>query len=218
MNKKLKIIYKIVLAICIIVALFYYFIIFSSFCDFIPCYFLGDLLYPPLFLILVLLFPRIASLLRGNNKNKIIAVIILLFFIFGFFLLNGINKIELNEAVKRISDRGKESDIRQISLAMEMYYDSNNSEYLQSATMPSDIGTFLNPVPLNHQDNSPYNWINNLSAGACGGMEEGQWYCVYATLVSTTTELGGILSNQKGVKQLSWASTSILNNINCCLW
>ena len=97
-------------------------------------------------------------------------------------------------------DARRQSDIRQISLAMEMYYDKD-SKYFKSAAIPSAIGTYLDPIPK-EPGSSPcdsYQWISNVS--------NPQKFCVYACLENGKF----IISNEKGTKFLDQAPT----DLNC---
>lgn len=90
-------------------------------------------------------------------------------------------------------DARRQADIRQISLAMEMYYDGHYSvegnNYPASEAMPFTIGIHLDPVPedpLGYQ----YNWQSNV--------EDSRKYCLWAEF-----EQGGYFAaSHKGLKEL----------------
>ncbi|MCX6764203.1 MAG: hypothetical protein NTU58_00635 [Candidatus Nealsonbacteria bacterium] len=149
------------------------------------------------------------------SKYTIILIISIVLIIFNLFFWFMVLTGEVGGG-GRPTDARRQSDIRQIGLAMEMYYEANNSKYLQSAIIPSGIGTFLNPIPRDPTTGNEYSWVNNNVP--CDVLEVSQWYCAYGILEHTTTQVGSVLANQKGVKTLNWASTTILSNINCCLW
>ena len=88
----------------------------------------------------------------------------------------------LEEARTKARDARRQSDIRQILLAMEMYYDEGMA-YLQTenmtAVISSGIGNYLPVVPQDPQaPTRNYTWINNTGSG------NDQRYCIYAHLES----------------------------------
>lgn len=111
--------------------------------------------------------------------------------------------LSLGGAREKARDARRESDIRQISLAMEMFYDMGENgeygEYLQSAIMPNAIGTFLNPIPQDPGNGpcSSYKWISNFS--------DSKRFCVYACLSDGTF----VVANQKGTHPLNRAPTDL---------
>lgn len=86
--------------------------------------------------------------------------------------------------MKKTKDARRESDIRQISIAMEMNYDENQA-YITTPTMPNSIGSYMTVTPKDPNDhttcgenasggNGEYCWIDNT--------KNNQKYCVYAEL------------------------------------
>jgi len=110
----------------------------------------------------------------------------------------------LSGAREKARDAQRQSDIRQISLAMEMYYD-DGQEYATSATMVTSIGSYLPSVPTDPLNNATYfyGWVSNA--------DDGQQYCAYALL-----EGGGYFTASKN-GTLSTTSESAPVNLNC-LW
>jgi len=103
--------------------------------------------------------------------------------------------------IPKSPDAVRKSGIRQINLAMDMYYD-DYGEYLQSEKIPIAIGNYLNPVPIENPMRGPcysYQWISN--------MIDPQKYCVWACLGDGKF----FVANQKGVKTLEKAPT----DLNC---
>jgi len=84
--------------------------------------------------------------------------------------------VALGSARTKARDARRESDIRQIGLAMEMAYDDDQA-YPTSATIPTSIAssttTYLAAVPSDPQGGS-YGWTNNTG--------NNQIYCVSANL------------------------------------
>jgi hypothetical protein len=103
----------------------------------------------------------------------------------------------------RAHDARRQSDITQINLAMKMYYDANNNQYLQSETLPKSIGNILNPFPKEQSGGpcSSYQWISN--------MNDSQRFCVWACLKDEDGKF--IVSSQKGVTTTDKAP----NNLDC---
>ena len=116
-------------------------------------------------------------------------------------ILEDIAKKMEEERKKReetMSDYRRESDIRQVSLAMEMYYDQE-MKYLQSKTLPVAIGSYLDPVPQDPGNGpcSSYQWISNMS--------DSQQYCAWACLRDGKF----FVASEKGTKKSDKAPTSL---------
>jgi len=121
-------------------------------------------------------------------------------FIVPFIWLTAIIFGSLAEARDKTRDARRESDIRQISLAMEMYYDED-ARYVQSDKIPTAIGNYLNPMPQDPGNGpcSSYQWISNLN--------DSNQYCAWACF-----ENGGYFAaSEKGSKKLDQFPT----NLNC---
>jgi prepilin-type N-terminal cleavage/methylation domain-containing protein len=88
--------------------------------------------------------------------------------------------VALGNARSKARDARRESDIRQISLAMEMAYDDDQA-YPASAAMPASIAssttTYLSSTPSDPQGGS-YGWTNNTA--------NDQIYCASADLETGT--------------------------------
>ena len=135
-------------------------------------------------------------MLSLNKKTRGFTLIELLVVIAIIGILAGIVLVSLSGARSKARDAVRQSDIRQISLAMEMYYDSNNGAYLKSGTMPKEIGDFLKPVPLDPSTKGDYGWVDNSS--------DSTRYCVYATLENKGTcgTTRYFAASHKGTKEL----------------
>lgn len=107
-------------------------------------------------------------------------------------ILSSMVLVSLRGARAKARDARRESDIRQIILAMELDY-SDDERYSQCVTIPNKIpctdsgcnctnpedGRYLDPVPVDPMAGA-YNWVDN-SPGAttnCGH----QNYCIWADL------------------------------------
>ncbi|PIU43712.1 MAG: hypothetical protein COS96_02920 [Candidatus Nealsonbacteria bacterium CG07_land_8_20_14_0_80_39_13] len=89
---------------------------------------------------------------------------ILALFLLGFVIRPGF----FDEPGIRGRDAKAMSDLEQIGLAMEMYFDQND-KYIASSVLPKSVGIFLNDIPESPKNHS-YNWINNI--------EDDQRFCV----------------------------------------
>jgi len=88
--------------------------------------------------------------------------------------------VALGGARTRARDARRSSNMNQIALAMEMYYDEDQ-KYLDTSSVPTSIGTYMVSVPKDPLTDNNYIWSNNTGAGPNG--EAGlQWYCVSAEL------------------------------------
>jgi len=104
----------------------------------------------------------------------------------------------MKESRARAGDVRRKTDIRQISLAIEMYYDEHQ-KYLVSQYLPEKIEGFLDPMPQD-PGNGPcksYQWISNLS--------DPEQYCVWACLGNGKF----FAASEKGVKELDSPPTSL---------
>jgi len=139
-------------------------------------------------------------MLSLNKKTRGFTLIELLVVIAIIGILAAIVLVSLSGARSKARDAVRQSDIRQISLAMEMYYDSHNGAYLTSGNIPDSIEDFLNPVPKDPSSTPsnpiPYGWVNNV--------DNPTKYCVYATLENkgTCTDKRYFAASHKGTKEL----------------
>lgn len=120
-------------------------------------------------------------------------------------ILASIVLVSLGGARSKARDARRQSDIRQIGTAMEMYY-SDGEAYYASAAVPTAVGTYLSSVPTDPQSESGYGWINNSSTStdSCTPGDQDQCFCIYATL-----EGGGYFAaSHQGTKELSAAPTT----------
>ena len=138
-----------------------------------------------------------------NRKHRGFTLIELLVVIAIIGILATIVLVSLSGARAKARDAQRQSDIRQISLAMELFYDDAQS-YATSATMLTAIGTYLPTVPEDPLNSDPYvyGWVDNSG--------DGQKYCVYATLEGGTV----FTASKNGTLSTSSAPTGDLD----CGW
>ena len=113
--------------------------------------------------------------------------------------------VSLNTARAKARDARRTSDMHQIALAMEMYYDSvspvsypNLPDTATAIPAASSIGTYMSPVPLDPTNSGSqiYYWTDAGSPTTK--------YCVWVLLEATATY---VLSNPNGTKQTTTAPT-----------
>jgi prepilin-type N-terminal cleavage/methylation domain-containing protein len=118
--------------------------------------------------------------------------------------------VSLNSARIKARDARRSSDMRQIALAMEMYYDSqspvaypNLPDTATAIPAASAIGTYMTVVPLD-----PTNTGNYIYYWTDGG--DNSSYCAWNRLESPTAATY-TLSNPSGTKQ----TTTVPTVANC---
>ena len=122
-------------------------------------------------------------------------------------ILAGIVLVSLGGARSKARDARRQSDIRQIGTAMEMYY-SDGEAYLATSTMPTAIGTYLSPVPKDPQTTGSctgsYCWYTNASAA--------DKFCTWAKLENKGTcgTTRYFAASEKGVKEICDTAPSAL--------
>ena len=115
-------------------------------------------------------------------------------------MLASIVLVSLGPARTRSRDAKRQSDIRQIGTAMELYYDSltpstylNISDTAIAIPASSSIGTFMTLVP-----SDPVNTGSNVYTWTDGGTPASK-FCAWAKLEAPATDTYFVAS-QKGVK------------------
>lgn len=117
--------------------------------------------------------------------------------------------VSLTDIRKKARNARRESDIRQIVLAMELDY-SEDEKYSRSETMPlkipTDTGKFLDPLPIDPLGND-YNWRDNSLGGAT--LCDDQSFCTWAEL---ELEEGYFAGSLKGTRKLD----ELPSEAKCC--
>ena len=137
-------------------------------------------------------------------------------------LLSSIVLVSMGPARQKARDAKRESDIRQISTAMELCYsdtacNGGTGEQYKSTTAGANtvtaIGNYLPivyPAIKDPTDVSPLQYIWTLNSGAPAN----QYYCVYTKLEAIATTTYFCASN-KGVLQKAYP-TGNPSNTDCC--
>jgi len=125
--------------------------------------------------------------------------------------------VSLNTARAKARDARRSSDMHQISLAMEMYYDSNTSSYTNpnagadwnsnfsttcTGTISKGSSVFMAALPTDPGTKTYY--CSN------GGDTDGNTYCAWVNKETDSTKY--ILSNEKGTKEVT---TNITSTATC---
>ena len=136
-----------------------------------------------------------------TKKHRGFTLIELLVVIAIIGILASIVLVSLGGAREKARDARRESDIRQISLAMEMYY-SDGEAYETSKSMIA-IGDYLGL--LTDPGSNTYVWVDNCGADdICGNTDDvDQQYCIYAVLEKdAVNDVVYFAASEKGTKLL----------------
>ncbi|XOB41133.1 MAG: type II secretion system protein [Candidatus Nealsonbacteria bacterium] len=161
----------------------------------------------------------------NNKKGFTLVELLVVIAIIG--TLSGIVLVSLGGARAKARDAVRQSDMRQISTAEELYYADNDAYFTNIAAdgVPA-ISTYLQSVDDPLGGTTHYNWTNNTGDLSCTtdsyDASVGQWFCAYATLEEDSATAGDTIyfvSTHSGTRKLSLAavpSTSL--GCTCFIW
>lgn len=144
----------------------------------------------------------------AKNKKGGFTLIELLVVIAIIGILASIVLVSLGNVRAKARDATRQSDIKQISTAMELAYDDATcggpQSYPTSSGMLDKIcpgtGQYLNPVPNDPQGQS-YTWVDNTGNCSSTSKSAGQWYCVYAELEAEDNTW--FVASERGTKKVT---------------
>jgi len=139
-----------------------------------------------------------------TKKQKGFTLIELLVVIAIIGILASIVLVSLGGARSKARDAQRQSDMRQVATAQEMYY-GDQEAYATGAAQDGiiAIGTYLDAVNDPQGATNPYEWLGNAGTPATG-CTVGEYFCAYATLENkgscTTTRYFGV--SERGTKEI----------------
>jgi len=155
-----------------------------------------------------------------NKKGFTLVELLVVIAIIG--TLSGIVLVSLGGAREKARDAVRQSDMRQIITAQEIYYSDNDAYFTNAGPTVPAISTYLQAVsdPLSTQS---YVWTNNTGALDCTNNDYDasidQWFCVYATLEEAGTDTVYFVSTHLGSKKLDSAAVpSTAAGCTCFIW
>ncbi len=133
-----------------------------------------------------------------TKKHRGFTLIELLVVIAIIGILASIVLVSLGGARSKARDAQRQSDMRQVVSAQEMYYGDGAGYKTAAGNGPPAIGDYLDAV-TDPQGTNPYKWLTNTACDPAG-----EAFCTYATLenkgAATTTRY--FAASEKGTKEL----------------
>ena len=135
-----------------------------------------------------------------KNRKPGFTLIELLVVIAVIGLLSSLVVVSVGGARGKARDSRRQSDMKQITSAQELYYNDNRVYY--STSTFNYVPAIPNYLPRLDDPRCPggvcgtgaqdYTWIANIAAQTCGSVTlgAGQWYCVFARLENKPTTCG----------------------------
>jgi len=121
------------------------------------------------------------------RKNKGFTLIELLVVIAIIGLLSSIVLASLNSARKKSRDARRVADIKQIQVALEMYFDANNGSYPPGTSLTALAPTYISSLPKDPLGTDyRYQAIDNITHGAACSSAPCTYYHLGASLEDNT--------------------------------
>jgi prepilin-type N-terminal cleavage/methylation domain-containing protein len=157
-----------------------------------------------------------------NKKGFTLVELLVVIAIIG--TLSGIVLVSLGGARTKARDAVRQSDMRQIITAEEIYY-SNNNQYFTSGAQDGipAISTYLQALDDPLEPSVHYAWTNNTTTLDCTNDDYdasiGQWFCAYAILEESGTDTVYFVTTHLGTKKLDLAAVpSTSAACTCLVW
>lgn len=157
-----------------------------------------------------------------NKKGFTLIELLVVIAIIG--TLSGIVLVSLGDARKKARDAVRQSDIRQIVSAQEMYY-GDEERYLKndgSGDGTPAVSTYLHALDDPQEPDQHYTWVNNTGALDCDvtpdmDTDAGEWFCAYAALEEgkTSTDTAYFCASHRGTKKLAPSANPPTTNTLC---
>ncbi len=142
--------------------------------------------------------------------------------------LSGIVLVSLGGAKAKARDAVRQSDMRQVVTAQELYYSDNEKYLTDTGTgdgVPA-ISTYLQSLDDPLGGTTHYTWAGNTAALNCTNDDYDaaidQWFCTYATLEEDSATSGNTMyfvSSHVGSKKLDLAAApATALTCTCFIW
>ena len=135
-------------------------------------------------------------------------------------ILAGIVLVSLGGARSKARNARRQSDIRQVVTAQEMFYDDGEAYQTAAGSTAGTpaIGTYLGALD-DPQSTKHYTWLANDGTIATG-CTTGQYFCAYATLENKGTcgTTRYFAASEKGSKEVCDANVPVYAVGDCVCW